>query len=81
MNYIIDCYGFYSNSAIAVNTIIRSLFGAAFPLFGRQMYEGLGVDWGTSLLAFLTVAFAPVPILFYMYGAAIRKRSKFVPTN
>ena len=30
MNYIIDCYGFYSNSAIAVNTFIRSIAGAAF---------------------------------------------------
>lgn len=30
VNYIIDCYGFYSNSAIAVNTFIRSIFGAAF---------------------------------------------------
>lgn len=30
MNYIIDCYGFYSNSAIAANTFIRSIAGAAF---------------------------------------------------
>lgn len=30
LNYIIDCYGFYSNSAIAVNTFIRSIAGAAF---------------------------------------------------
>lgn len=30
ISYIIDCYGFYSNSAIAVNTFIRSIAGAAF---------------------------------------------------
>lgn len=30
LNYIIDCYGFYSNSAISVNTFIRSIAGAAF---------------------------------------------------
>ena len=31
MSYIIDCYGFYSNSAIAVNTFVRSIMAAVFP--------------------------------------------------
>jgi DHA1 family multidrug resistance protein-like MFS transporter len=30
-----------------------------------------------SLLGFLTVALFPVPILFFIYGARIRKKSKF----
>ncbi|KAK5084968.1 hypothetical protein LTR70_006243 [Exophiala xenobiotica] len=81
MNYIIDCYGFYSNSAIAVNTFIRSIAGAAFPLFAHDMYTSLGVAWATSLLGFLCVAFAPVPILFYYYGARIRQKSRFTPTG
>lgn len=37
INYIIDCYAFYSNSAIAVNTFIRSIAGAVFPLFAPIM--------------------------------------------
>ena len=81
MNYMIDCYGFYSNSAIAVNTFIRSIAGAAFPLFAHDMYIRLGVAWATSLLGFLCVAFAPVPILFYIYGAKIRAKSRFTPTG
>ncbi|ORY05798.1 citrinin biosynthesis transporter CtnC [Clohesyomyces aquaticus] len=81
MSYLIDCYGFYSNSAIAVNTFIRSLFGAFFPLFTHAMYRNLGVPWATSLLGFLCVAFAPVPVLFYIYGAKIRARSKWAPTG
>jgi len=81
MNYLIDCYGFYSNSAIAVNTFIRSIAGAGFPLFAPAMYHNLGVPWATSLLAFLSVLFAPVPILFYIYGARIRARSTFTPTG
>lgn len=32
-----------------------------------------------SLLAFLCVALFPVPILFYIYGARIRKLSKYAP--
>ncbi|KAH7071019.1 citrinin biosynthesis transporter CtnC [Paraphoma chrysanthemicola] len=81
MSYLIDCYGFYSNSAIAVNTFIRSLFGAFFPLFTHAMYHNLGVPWATSLLAFLCVVFLPVPILFYIYGARIRAKSKWAPTG
>lgn len=81
MNYIIDCYAFYSNSAIAVNTFIRSIAGAGFPLFAPAMYHKLGVPWATSLLGFLCVAFMPVPVLFYIYGARIRKRSRFTPNG
>jgi DHA1 family multidrug resistance protein-like MFS transporter len=81
MSYLIDCYGFYSNSAIAVNTFIRSLFGAFFPLFTHAMYHNLGVPWATSLLAFLCVVFLPVPVLFYVYGARIRAKSKWAPTG
>lgn len=81
MNYIMDCYGFYSNSAIAVNTFIRSIAGAVFPLFAPAMYHKMGVRWATSLLAFLCVAFLPAPILFYKYGKRIRAKSRYVPTG
>ncbi|KAL5414006.1 hypothetical protein PMIN04_009217 [Paraphaeosphaeria minitans] len=81
MSYLIDCYGFYANSAIAVNTFVRSFFGAFFPLFTHAMYTKLGVAWASSLLAFVCVAFLPVPVLFYVYGAKIRTRSKWAPTR
>lgn len=32
-----------------------------------------------SLLGFLSTALVPVPFLFYIYGANIRKWSKFSP--
>ncbi|KAF2198315.1 MFS general substrate transporter [Delitschia confertaspora ATCC 74209] len=78
LSYLIDVYGFYSNSALAVNTFIRSLFGAGFPLFAPAMYHKLGVPWATSLLGFLCVLFAPVPIGFYVWGSRIRGRSRWV---
>jgi hypothetical protein len=80
INYIIDCYLMNANSGIAGNTLVRSFAGAGFPLFAVQMYDKLGVAWATSLLGFLAVAFVPVPILFYIYGAKLRKLSKFTPT-
>lgn len=80
MNYIIDCYTMYANSAIAANTFLRSGFGAGFPLFATAMYHTLGVNWATSTLGFITAALFPVPILFFIYGAKIRKMSKYAPT-
>lgn len=67
----------YAASALAANTVIRSLFGAAFPLFTTNMYSNLGIHWASSIPAFLAVACLPFPILFYKYGEGIRKRGRF----
>ncbi|KAL2837461.1 MFS general substrate transporter [Aspergillus pseudodeflectus] len=77
LNYLIDAYTFYAASVLAANSVLRSLFGAAFPLFTSYMYEALGIHWASSIPAFLALACAPFPFLFYNYGAAIRKRCKY----
>ncbi|CAG8902796.1 unnamed protein product [Penicillium egyptiacum] len=77
MNYIIDVYKVMANSAISINAMFRGLLGAGFPLFASYMFNNLGVPWAMSLLGFLCVALVPVPFLFFIYGAKIRKWSKF----
>lgn len=79
LSYIIDVYLMYANSAIAANTVVRSLAGGGFPLFATAMYHRLGVAWATSLLGFLTIAFLPVPILFFIYGKKLRGLSRYSP--
>ena len=79
LNYLIDVYLVFANSAISANTLMRSTVGAAFPMFAQAMYEHLGVDWATSLLGFLGVAMAGIPVVFYFYGPKIRARSRFSP--
>lgn len=37
LNYIIDVYMWHANSAIAANTMLRSLAGGGFPLFATAM--------------------------------------------
>lgn len=44
-NYLIDAYTIYAASVLAASAILRSLFGAAFPLFTTQMYHNLGIHW------------------------------------
>ncbi|KAM6528944.1 hypothetical protein FALCPG4_009896 [Fusarium falciforme] len=75
--FLVDAYPKYAASALAANSFARCSFAAAFPLFGIQMYEKLGFQWASSLLAFLTVAMAPFPYLFFKHGKALRAKSKF----
>ena len=77
MNYLIDAYTIYAASVLAANSVLRSLFGAIFPLFTTYMYDNLGIHWASSIPAFLALACVPFPFLFYRYGPAIRKKCKF----
>lgn len=77
MNYLVDSYVVFAASVLASNAVLRSLFGAAFPLFTNQMYANLGIHWAASVPAFLSLACVPFPIVFYKYGPAIRARCKF----
>lgn len=77
MNYLIDAYTIYAASVLAANSVLRSLFGAAFPLFTGKMYSGLGIHWASSVPAFLALACVPFPFLFYKYGASIRRKCAY----
>ncbi|KAK4561157.1 hypothetical protein LTR86_005112 [Recurvomyces mirabilis] len=75
--YLIDTYTRYAASAMAANTILRSVLGAVFPLFALQMYNALGLGWGNSLIAFISLALCPIPWLFYWYGEKLRTHPRF----
>ncbi|KAI0423787.1 polyamine transporter 3 [Xylaria sp. FL1042] len=78
INYVIDAYLVFAASALAGNAILRALFGAAFPLFTESLYKNLGVQWGSSVPAFLSLGCAPIPFLFaWGLGKWLRDRSKF----
>ncbi|GAA95382.1 uncharacterized protein L969DRAFT_84849 [Mixia osmundae IAM 14324] len=74
--YLIDSYLANAASALAANTVMRSAFGAAAPLFATQMYNKLGIPGASSLLGGLAILFIPLPFVLFKYGRAIRARSK-----
>ncbi|KAL9031942.1 MAG: hypothetical protein Q9196_000076 [Gyalolechia fulgens] len=80
MSYLIDAYTVYAASVLAANSVLRSLFGAVFPLFTTYMYDRLGIHWASSIPAFLALACMPFPFLLYKYGPAVRMRCKFART-
>lgn len=77
LTYLGDAYPKYAASVLAGNDFMRSSFGTGFPLFAAAMYNNLGVDWASSTLGFLSIAFIPIPFVLYFYGEKIRKASKW----
>ncbi|KAJ8125195.1 hypothetical protein O1611_g8445 [Lasiodiplodia mahajangana] len=81
LNYLVDAYLMFAASAIAANTFLRSLFGAAFPLFATYLFNGIGIQWASTLLGAIAAILVPIPVLFYIYGHRIRAKSSFAPTT
>lgn len=73
-NYLIDSYTIFAASVLAANSLLRSLFGFAFPLFTTYMFQNLGIHWASSIPAFLALGCVPFPFLFFKYGAQIRAK-------
>ncbi|KAF1953411.1 major facilitator superfamily [Byssothecium circinans] len=80
LNYLVDAYLMFAASAIAANTFLRSIFGAVFPLFAQQMFQGMGIQWAATLLGCVAVVLVPVPVYFLYRGAQIRQKSQYAPT-
>ncbi|MCJ1380893.1 hypothetical protein MMC17_004002 [Xylographa soralifera] len=73
--YLVDAFGSEAAaSALAGSIVLRSLFGALLPLAGPYLYAAWGLGWGNSFLAFIGLAFVPIPFLFYKYGERLRTR-------
>lgn len=75
--YLVDAFTIHAASVIAASAVLRSIFGALFPLFGLNLYKKLGLGWGNSLLGFIALALAPVPLVFRIYGERIRTNPKW----
>lgn len=55
------------------------MVAASFPLFSRQMYENMGIQWASTLLGCVAACLVPIPVAFWFFGKRLRKKSKFAP--
>lgn len=77
LNYLVDTFTRYSASAMAATTLLRSVLGGVFPLFGGMLFRNLGVHWGGSVLAFIALAMTPIPFVFFAVGEKLRKKNPY----
>ena len=75
--YLVDCYPKTAASALASKTLIRSLGGAAVPLFVNQMFHAMHNQWALTLLALVATIMVPIPFFFYRFGPKYRAKSKY----
>ena len=78
--YLTDSYTDYAASANAPLACIRGILSAVFPMFGEQMFEGLGSNVSGSILAAIATVFCFVAVWFWRHGADARERSRFAVT-
>ncbi|KAA8566455.1 hypothetical protein EYC84_009018 [Monilinia fructicola] len=54
-NYLAGSYGIYSASALAGNSMFRSILGGTLPLAGPTMYRALQPHWAGTLLGLVQI--------------------------
>lgn len=75
--YLTDAYLSYAASANAPLAFLRGILSAIFPMFGEQMFSGLGSNVSGSILAAIATLFCFIAAWFWKYGAKARERSKY----
>lgn len=53
------------------------MVNGALPLFANQMYDALGANKATTVLAVLATLFCVAPVLFLRFGDVLRERTSF----
>ncbi|KAJ5654377.1 hypothetical protein N7490_001380 [Penicillium lividum] len=77
-NYLVDSYISLAASTVAANIILRSSVASGFPLFTKQMFENMGIQWASTLLGCLAAVMIPIPLVFRAYGPLLRGKSKLL---
>nr|A0A8K1AW52.1 RecName: Full=MFS-type transporter tndD; AltName: Full=Talaronoid C biosynthesis cluster protein D [Aspergillus flavipes]QVR97763.1 TndD [Aspergillus flavipes] len=72
-SYLVDAFTIFAASALAANTVVRSILGALLPMAGQSMYDSMGLGWGNSLLGFIAVVCIPIPWAMMRYGERMRE--------
>ncbi|CAD6977894.1 unnamed protein product [Tilletia controversa] len=77
LSYLSDAYSDQAASAMAAATFSRSLLGAAFPLFMREMLLGMTIQWTFTFFSIISIFLSIGGIVFVKKGGAIREKSQY----
>jgi len=75
--YSSKTYMIYASSALAANTLARSVVASVLPVLAHPLLNNLGTEWGVSVFAFLSLGLLPIPLIFVRYGPRLREKSHF----
>ncbi|KAL2830809.1 major facilitator superfamily domain-containing protein [Aspergillus cavernicola] len=72
--YLVDSFTVYAASAIATNTVVRSVASALLPMASLPLFDTLGLGWGNSLLGFIALATIPASFALIKWGGYLRQK-------
>lgn len=75
--YILDVYGIYAGSALAMITFGRYMAAGGIVIVSHPLWDSLGTHWSCTLFGGLAVLTAPAPFVLYKYGEKVRSTSRF----
>lgn len=73
---LVKAFDVHAASAISASVIRRIILGAVLPLAGQGLYDALGYGWRNSVLAFISIAVAPIPLVLILYGPQLRQMDR-----
>lgn len=76
LTYAVESYLHLAASVLAANAFLRAAFAAAFPLFAKQMFHNMGVQWAGTLLGCIAIVMVPIPVLFRVYATRLEQSIK-----
>lgn len=76
--YVTDAYTLFAGSAISCFAFGENIFAAWLPLASRKMYDVLGFQWASTVLAFAALILTIAPVVLLIWGEKIRGRSPFI---
>lgn len=75
--YVVDAFGLYSASAMTGFIVARCLMGTFLPLATTPLVDALGYGWGFTVLAGVSAALAPIPVIVMRLGQKWRAAGKY----
>jgi hypothetical protein len=68
-------------SSMSITQLTDRVLFVLIQLFARQMFVKLNPRWAATLLGFIALLMAPIPLLFVRYGPYLRSISKNMPAE
>ncbi|KAJ5579040.1 hypothetical protein N7450_007907 [Penicillium hetheringtonii] len=67
-DYVVDAYSRYSGSAMGAVATGENIFSAFLPLATMSMYNHLGLQWASTLLALIALVLSLIPTLMFVWS-------------
>ncbi|QIW96422.1 hypothetical protein AMS68_001940 [Peltaster fructicola] len=79
-DYVFDAYAVsaYAGSAVSAVAFGENIVAGFLPLATQSMYTNLGLQWASTLLAFIGVGLSMIPIIFVWKGRWLRAKSPYM---